>query len=351
MRTTHLDRKKTVKGTHPQSSRSFKFHVEEKKQDMSVEQYFKWSMFIPIFYKAQFSDGLLFPEYSITLRFPELPLVDVGGQKQNLMPAELCEILPNQAFKGKLSDDHTANMILFAAKPPNINALAISTKGLDELGFRPNHSPQLGAFGVSVGNNMAVVPARILPPPKVQYGHGSPIIDEKASWNLKNVRFARGARLDSWGLLVIRDGNDRVEFSRPDDPELVAVYQGFTQMCRTSGLTVEQATPMIVPARLPKKNDQDPTRSKAIGELDKAIRSFPKKPSVVMVLLSNGDKHIYSGLKYLCDVVLDVGEYRSLSLPRQDLSSSPQATVCVHSQKIRKEKGKEAPLQSSSFEI
>jgi hypothetical protein len=40
-----------------------------------------------------------------------------------------------------------------------------------------------------------------------------------------------------------------------------------------------------------------------------------------MVILSNGDKHIYSGIKHLCDSYLDV------------------ATVCVHASKIRKEKG------------
>jgi eukaryotic translation initiation factor 2C len=38
-------------------------------------------------------------------------------------------------------------------------------------------------------------------------------------------------------------------------------------------------------------------------------------------MLSNGDKHVYSGLKSLCDSYLGI------------------ATVCVHSPKIRKEKG------------
>jgi len=73
--------------------------------------------------------------------------------------------------------------------------------------------------------------------------------------------------------------------------------------------------------KLPRKSDDDPTRYRAIAELEKAIKSFPRKPSIILVLLSNGDKHVYSGLKYLCDVILDI------------------ATVCVHSQKIRKEKG------------
>ena len=40
-----------------------------------------------------------------------------------------------------------------------------------------------------------------------------------------------------------------------------------------------------------------------------------------MVLLSSGDKHVFAGIKHLCDVFLDVH------------------TVCVHSEKIRKDKG------------
>ncbi len=44
-------------------------------------------------------------------------------------------------------------------------------------------------------------------------------------------------------------------------------------------------------------------------------------PRIALVVLSNGDRHVYSGLKHLCDVCLDV------------------ATVCVHVAKIRKDKG------------
>ena len=45
------------------------------------------------------------------------------------------------------------------------------------------------------------------------------------------------------------------------------------------------------------------------------------KPVLVLVILSNGDKHVYAGLKHLCDVYLDVH------------------TVCVHAEKFKREKG------------
>ena len=45
------------------------------------------------------------------------------------------------------------------------------------------------------------------------------------------------------------------------------------------------------------------------------------KPAIMLVILANGDKHIYSGLKHLCDSWLGIG------------------TVCVQSGKIRNQKG------------
>lgn len=255
-------------------------------------------------------------EYKITLRYPDLPLVDVGGQKSNLLPPELCEILPNQAFKGKLTDDHTANMITAAAKPPNVNATSIVGPGLDELGFRPNASSQLKAFGIAIGNEMTVIPGRILPLPAIKYGQGSgeTKIDDRASWNLRNVKFTKGARLEKWGVLLIKDGNPRDEFASPDDPGLLSTIRGFAKMCRDSGMIVGQADPLIRMAQLPQKNSTDPTRAAAIGVIRQQLMSFPGKPSIVLVLLSSGDKHIYSGIKHLCDSHLDLGKLCSYTL-------------------------------------
>jgi eukaryotic translation initiation factor 2C len=236
-----------------------------------------------------------------------MPLVDVGGQKSNLLPAEICEILPDQPFRGKLTDEHTAAMITVAAKPPNVNAMSIVDRGLGELGFRGD-SAQFNAFGISVGTEMAVVPGRILSPPGIRYGQGTPSVDERASWNLRNVKFNKGARLENWAVLVILDGNSRDEFSRPDDPGLQATYRGFASMCKNSGMSVDQKDPVVIAARLPPKTPTDPTRAAAVAMIRQQLMSLKQKPSLVLILLSNGDKHVYAGIKHLCDSYLDLGQ-------------------------------------------
>jgi eukaryotic translation initiation factor 2C len=211
-------------------------------------------------------------------------------------------------------------MILAACKPPNVNANAIAGLGLDELGFRQQASP-LPTFGVSVGQQMAVVPGRILPAPKINYGRGAPVVDERASWNLRDVRFAVGARLEKWAVLLIKDGNSRDEFSDSNDPELRSTVSGLASVCGKSGMHVAEERPLVVTAQLPRKDPSDPIRASAITTIRTTLTSMPSKPKFVLVILSSSDKHVYAGIKHLCDSYLD--------LP----------TVCVISSKLRKEKG------------
>ncbi|KAI0321511.1 argonaute-like protein [Amylostereum chailletii] len=301
VRTEHLGYKKTVKQLSKFTAKTYRFDCEELGGSVTVLQYFS-------------------QKYQINLKYPDLPLVDVGGKKANLLPPELCTILPNQPFRGKLLDEHTAQMILHAAKPPNVNANSITTHGLRELGFKQGTPTPMNAFGIAVGNEMTVVPGRILTPPRIKYGRGEPAVDERASWNLRGVVFADGATLDNWAVLLIKDGN-RDEFEDVNDPSLRQTIDGFAKMCKTSGMRIGTKPPTYAMVNLPRKNPQDPIRSQAVGAIRGALLGMKPKPNLVLVILSNGDKHVYSGLKHLCDVYLDV------------------ATVCVQSPKIRKEKG------------
>lgn len=153
------------------------------------------------------------------LRFPGLPLVNVGNKnKETLLPPEVCEILPNQPFRGKLSDIQTAEMIKIACNPPTYNQRATLEQGLPRLGLVPGAS-LLESFGISIGDKMAVVPGRILPPPTVSYAKSQANINDRASWNLANVQFPIGARLANCAALIVQDGG-RDDYKGANDPEL-----------------------------------------------------------------------------------------------------------------------------------
>lgn len=259
-------------------------------------------------------------EYKIKLQFPDMPLVDVGGAKSNYLPPEVCEILPNQPYRGKLTDEHTANMLVVAARPPNVNGATIVGRGLDDLGYR-NSEGAIRGFGIGIGGEMTVVPGRILPSPQIEYGRGKPDVDERASWNLRNVRFHRGAKLEKWAVLLITDNNPQSDFEGPNDPVLRQTIKGFADMCGTSGMEVRGGPPPIVHANIPGKDFADPVRDRAIAAIQATVKTLPAKPALLLVILSNGDKHVYSGIKHLMDCYMDI------------------ATVCVHAAKIRKEKG------------
>ncbi|KAJ1303895.1 hypothetical protein OPQ81_008307 [Rhizoctonia solani] len=289
MRHTGRVMRKTIKGVKLNTSaRAYKFVCDEfQGQEITVEVYFK-------------------RKYNMTLEYPTFPLVDIGGTKDRpiLVPPEVCTILPGQPFRGKLTGDHTARMILVACQPPNVNATSITGEGLSSLGLVGNNSP-LEKMGLRVRSQMATVPGRVLPPPRVHYNNRTPAQVTNASWNLRDVRFATGARLENWAALFIQDGG-RDDMTAETGGSIVMSFAG---MCAKSGMTVNtRQPPAMRNVRLPpKREDVSPlTRPHAIQTIKKALMSVNPKPRIVLIVLSNDDTAIYNGIKHLCDVQLDV---------------------------------------------
>ncbi|CAE6486384.1 unnamed protein product [Rhizoctonia solani] len=209
-------------------------------------------------------------------------------------------------------------MILVACQPPNVNAASITGEGLNSLGLVGNNSP-LEQMGLRVKSQMATVPGRILPAPKVHYNNRAAPEITNASWNLRGVRFASGAKIDNWAVLFLQDGGRddmNVATGRP-------VAMSFATMCSKSGMTVntKQAPAMRDVPLPPKREDASPlTRPRAIDTIKKALMSINPKPRIVLVVLSSQDNAIYNGIKHLCDVQLDV------------------LTVCVQASKFKDDK-------------
>jgi len=240
--------------------------------------------------------------YNVRLRQPRANVVDVGSAgRPNYLPPELCEILPDQVFRGKLADEHTAEMIKVAARPPNQNADLIQNAGLSSLGFNQTQG-LLQQFNLNIGNEMTVVPGRILPPPQILYGGNKMMRADNASWNLRDIKFQLGAKLEKWAVICLNDeGKD--DFT--DQRHLGDLMEGFTNMLKSLGMAVPDK-PILKRCDLPRKTHLDSNRSEAIGAILSVIKTLPGKPKLLLFILSNSDKNIYNGIKYLCDVQMDI---------------------------------------------
>jgi eukaryotic translation initiation factor 2C len=242
---------------------------------------------------------LFYAEYNRKLKYPtDLPVVNLGNVKKAVwVPAELCDIIPGQPL-GKLSDKETAQMIRYACNPPRVNAETIINQGFPTLGLNPAASP-IGGFDISIDPEMAIIPARELPPPRLSYKDGTARVN-LGSWNILDVKFHRGATVASWWVLVVRDGMRMIE--NPQDPKLKGLINGFMAKCRKSGIAMPDGLPRLLPVALPPPGN-DPTRANAVESIRSTLKQQQqqggRKPSFILVLLENRDNFIYPGIKVM----------------------------------------------------
>ncbi|ESK93551.1 argonaute-like protein [Moniliophthora roreri MCA 2997] len=251
--------------------------------------------------------------YSITLEHPDdVPVINAGKNKQVYIPAELCEIEPGQPYRGKLSNKETQQMIRFACNPPNVNAEAIVGDGFAKLGITPP-SEALRSFSIEVGKEMAVVPARELPSPRLLYGQKA-VSANNGAWNIVNSKFHRGARVESWWVMVVRDssvGGTGSLVGGVQDRDLSSLLDNFSKKLISSGMKVPSTASCLfsTPALPPADKQKDPTRKAALEILRATFReqlqaASGNKPDFILVLLSYTDNFIYPGIKRICDVEL-----------------------------------------------
>nr|VWO97926.1 N/A [Ganoderma boninense] len=272
------------------------FDSEEFKTKMSVEQFFK-------------------RKYNITLRHhSDLPLINVSADDNRpvYLPAEICDIVPGQAYRSKLNAEQTAAMTKVACNQPASNGKAITNEGFKSLGLRPPGAA-LGPFGISVSPNMQVVPYRVLPPPTISYSGNTPQLRvQDAGWNMMNAKFHTGADMTDWAVLLINENQrNEFQFRGSEDPQLRTFLETFASKCTASGIKGAGKRPRIWTADLPPIRRDTPIRSGAIAEIGKKLEEGLKqdptrKPSFILVLLPGIDKFVYPGIKQLADVRLGV---------------------------------------------
>lgn len=183
-----------------------------------------------------------------------------------------------------------------------MNADFIVNDGLNKLGLQGAAAPMNG-FGISVDTQMSVIPARILPPPRLSYLSGGMLNARDGSWNIVNVKFQRPGTLGNWLVLVVQDGS--TPFNGPQDPQLLGLTNGFWNKLKSTGISTTSPPAIKATPQLPHIRD-DPHRQKALDIIEATMKSAPGKPALILFLLSRRDDFIYPGIKKLCDMKLGI---------------------------------------------
>ncbi|KAF9321154.1 Protein argonaute 10 [Podila horticola] len=139
--------------------------------------------------------------YGLRLQYPFLPCLGVKGRESTLyFPAEVCVIKPGKRFTKRLNEEQTSAMIRGTCTKPQERASKI-IRNVQELDF--NRNEYMRAFGLHPDTELAVVPARILPPPRVEYASTRMTDPQAGGWRLDPSRkMYIGQKLESWGILV-----------------------------------------------------------------------------------------------------------------------------------------------------
>ncbi|KAG9290846.1 hypothetical protein G9A89_010995 [Geosiphon pyriformis] len=234
-----------------------------------------------------------FKTYSKRLQYPYLPCVVV--RKETFLPMEVCEVIVGQRHMRKLNEKQTADMIKFTCQAPHVRANKIK-QGLDVLNYRGNE--YLQNFGMRVSNEMAVVDARVLPTPTLQYhptSRDASFQPRDGAWNLRDKKVATGATLGSWAVIAF--GQER------DFPK--QAVQSFVRelviTCQDTGMNIPNKTPPIMHA-----NPQGDIEGALKQAWLRAGNTAKAQPQLILCILPTTGVPLYAEIKRVGDTVIGV---------------------------------------------
>ncbi|KAJ3210544.1 hypothetical protein HDU67_005209 [Dinochytrium kinnereticum] len=179
-----------------------------------------------------------------SLRYPDLPVVDVGALKgfgRIYIPIEFLEIKKGQRHMGKLNDQQTAKIIKITAQKPADRRNHIED-GRRSLHDSSNAKDLYSIWEVSVGSRMTEVTARVLDPPilkvlSARTSDSSLITPQNGVFDLSRTpdRFFRPAYLHTYAVAVIGRNSQMTRF-----PDVVEFMESLLQQCEKKGMKVER---------------------------------------------------------------------------------------------------------------
>lgn len=227
--------------------------------------------------------------YNKRLNYPFLPCVVV--KKGIFLPMEVCEITNGQRYTKKFNQKQTIELIKATAITPQVRVNRIN-QGLSLLQHKNNS--YMEEFGMSIKQEMEIINARILNPPKIAY-HASQaaVAPQGGSWSLRGKKLAKSATLGSWSIVNFAGA---IPFP--------AIQRFVREFCQTSvdiGMDVFNRNPPVINAD-PQGNIERILKEAYI----KAGNAEKYAPQLIVCLLPNNGKQLYGEIKRITDTIIAI---------------------------------------------
>lgn len=148
-------------------------------------------------------------KYNLKLAFGYLPCLQVGSKERpNYLPMELCNIVPGQRYKNRLSPTQVSNLINITNDRPCDRESSIrQTVSSNQY----NSTERADEFGIEVDSYPTTLKARVLKAPMLKYhdsGRVRVCTPEDGAWNMKDKKVVNGATIKSWACVNLCEGLD-----------------------------------------------------------------------------------------------------------------------------------------------
>ena len=228
---------------------------------------------------------------------PERPKeVDLTGTpspevRYQLVPPELCYILPGQSYGKKLEGAETDKMKDFAARPPAENARRIVDAAGRIIGLSSDNLC-LEGFGLQASPNLITVSGRRLPAPKIVYNKSGKnegnVYPTLGSWTMGGQRFNKAETIGNWSYLDMSGA-----FQPKTREHIQTLITHFGKCGLVSSRPVHETGYLLhIPSN---PCEIDDSIRKAFHNLEQS------KVKIVLVLLREEEIYVYSRLKFISE--------------------------------------------------
>ncbi|KAJ4287638.1 hypothetical protein N0V90_012341 [Kalmusia sp. IMI 367209] len=223
------------------------------------------------------------------LQRPELPVINCGNRENPMyLPAEVCIVIQGQPTKSTLNVTQTQQMIQYAVRKPWENAGSILQEGIRTVGLDEKTNGLLLSFNLKVMPGLIKVPGRVLNGPRVIYKGNKTADPRFGSWNMIDIKFNAGGRLEKWSYLMISLSGERDAF---DEHSLTAVMKEFHQVLGKIGVA---ATAPLPGRRVILQHPDD-------LQLDDFLKRAAGNMSLLFIILPGQNAPLYKRIKTLAD--------------------------------------------------